>query len=885
MGPHNAPETETTMMPILPLLTAAFALAVESAAPQGTTTTPPTTTPVETRPPTPEGFGYNAFRSSTGEITSGPVDEEYLLSPGDEVAISIWGALNETMNLVVSEDGFLELPEGGGRIQTNGVALRQLREVIVRALSQIHAAYINAATPAASTAFVDVRLGKIRPILVYVVGEVEKPGAYGMSAAVANLVNAITNAGGVTPAGTLREVKLRRSNGSVDSIDLYDFVLSGALDFQKTRIRPGDYIIVPLKAKSVRIEGEVRRPMGYELIGDEGVRELLEFAGGATPSAYLKQVQLRRSVPSVGQIVLDIDLAALLSTPDGDFPLQDGDVLTVGRSVQVRRPVVSISGDGITRPGTYEWKRGMRLSDLIAKGEGLREHALLERADLIRTDDSFVKRLQIFSLAGLYEKGAEGELSRSSQQDGDFELREMDEVLVQSTWGLAGKDKAITLEGHVKHPGTAALAQGMTLYDILFTHGGFQDPSWSRGAFMGLAHLKRKIPGVVGTRTIAFDLGALLAKDPSANIPLEDGDVVRIHAFADLVGRPVVTINGLVNRGGTFEFSEGMSLEDLILLAGGLDSRATKPEAVIARSVRTGGDDSSKQAITVELDRDLHNRDHRTELFPDDRVTIRHQLGWEPHSVATVRGEVNHPGSFPMPREGFRLSDLVVAAGGLQREALPAGAVLMRQGGMVGGAAPVEKILTTINLDAALETPGGAADLELLDGDELIIPKNTGLVIINGAVNRPLAVQFQSSSTLADYLALCGGLLPNADRERITIQSPNLATHIVQPDETPMIIPGSVIEVPLQRESERILRVEVKGAVAAPAIVQFTDDAPLGFYIGMCGGFTASADLERVVVILPDGGLLTGQLGDSFNPVIPPGSIVVVTARPIEEKK
>jgi len=205
------------------------------------------------------GFGYDAFGGNAGAIIQGPIDEQYLLSPGDEIVVSIWGDMNEKYNLVVSEGGYLELPNEGGRIQANGVTLRELRPMLVNALSQIYSAYINAKDPLKSTANVDVRLGQIRPMLIYVVGEVEKPGAYADSAAVANVVNLLHNAGGVRQTGSLREIKIRRSDGTIDTVDLYDFFLRGRIDYKKIRLQPGDYVIVPLKKKTVSMKGEVRR--------------------------------------------------------------------------------------------------------------------------------------------------------------------------------------------------------------------------------------------------------------------------------------------------------------------------------------------------------------------------------------------------------------------------------------------------------------------------------------------------------------------------------------------------------------------------------------------------------------------------------------------------
>ncbi len=849
----------------------------------------PAPAPTPPAPAASAGFGYDAFQSSAGPIVGGPIDDQYLLAPGDEVVVSIWGELNETMNLPVSEHGFLELPEGAGRIQTNGVTLKDLKPLMERALSNIYAAYINPKEPSKSTAFVDIRLGKIQPVLVYVVQEVNKPGAYPVSAAVANVINVLTNAGGVRPSGTLREIKIRRRNGSEDVVDLYDFVLNGKIDFEKTRLHPGDYVIVPLKQRSVTISGAVRRPMNYELVGTEGMRELLALAGGATPDGYLKQVQLKRTLPNVGETYIDIDLAAILAAPEGDLALLDKDVVTIPVSVQVRRPIVSIRGDGITRPGTYEWTKGMRLSDLIDKGEGLREHAYLERADLVRTGDDFTKKLEIFPLAGLYERNSNGGYVRAPNSDAlDFPLREMDEVLVQSSWGLAGKDKKITLSGHVKEAGEMVLPIGMTLYDALFARGGFQDPDFAKGAYMDLAHVVRKVPGNIGTRLVAFNLKDVLARDASANMALDDGDLIRIFAYKDLAAEAKVAINGTVRNGGTFPYSEGITLEDLIVLGGGIAPQAVRPEAVIARKASGGTGDSagrSATAIVVALDTESRAGHARTPLEVDDVVTIRHQAGWEPFSIARIEGEVLHPGSYPLPRTIVRLTDLIELGSGLKPEAFPEGASLRRRRPGTEASEPAGQFYVSIDLVAALATPGGPSDVVVLDGDQLIVPKSSGAIEIRGAVKQPMFVHFEAGRTLDDYLAMCGGLLVKADRGRVTIKSPSGSALLVGEDENPSPIPGSVIDIPLQRESERMRTVEVKGAVAKPAIVQFTDDATLGYYIGLCGGFTANADLEKIVIILPDGGILSSTKDVPFNPLITPGSLVVVTARPISEGK
>lgn len=220
-------------------------------------------------------FRYNIFMELPEPITEGPMDDQYLLSPGDEVIITVWGQLNLKFPLIVNEDGFIEIPDEGGRVFTNGVSLKELKRLVTERVSRIYSSYIKVANPSASTAFVDVKLGKVRKLLVYVVGEVKNHGAYTINSGVATLLNVLNNAGGVKKKGSLREIKIRRANGAIDAVDLYEFLITSKLDIKKSRILYGDYVLVPLKAKSVTIKGEVKRPGIYELIGNEGIKELI----------------------------------------------------------------------------------------------------------------------------------------------------------------------------------------------------------------------------------------------------------------------------------------------------------------------------------------------------------------------------------------------------------------------------------------------------------------------------------------------------------------------------------------------------------------------------------------------------------------------------------
>jgi len=830
-------------------------------------------------------FGYDIFRQLPEPITEGPVDEEYLLSPGDEIIVSIWGQLSEEYPLAVSEDGYIDIPDEGGRVFTNGVSLKELKKVVTKKLSQIYSSYINFENPARSTAFVDVKLAKVRKLLVYVVGEVETQGAYTISSSVATLLNLLNNAGGVKETGSLREIKMRRADGKVDMVDLYDFLITGKIDNKKTRIRFGDYIIVPLKEKSVTVKGEVKRPGIYELIGNEGIKNLIEFAGGLDSNAYLERSQVRRYEIGVGEKFIDLDLKSVFNDSKKDFALMDGDEVTVFPNIVVRRRLVEVKGDGIKRPGIYEYRPGMTVKDLIGQAEGLKEYVYLERADLVRTEEDFSKRLTTFSLKDLYKEESPGHYVYTGKDERNFALKELDQINIYSSYEMKGKEKHVTVEGQVKEPGTYILPENMTLYDLIFSRGGFQDENFKKRAYLKLAHVFRKIPGELEERVYTFNLGKLLEGNPEENMSLEDSDRIMIYSYETMETKPYVTIEGLVKRPGTYQLAENMTLEDLILLAGGLRPDAYKVEAVIART-QPGEEEGQRKVATIVVpvvsEFAIIPDEEKTPLGTYDSIVIRNLPEWEPLPVVSVEGQVKYAGSYSLETKEERLSSIIRRAGGLKKEAYPEGAALFRRKDIIEMSLgrQEERSSVAINLKAALENPGESYDLVLRDGDRIFVPYNPGSVEIKGAVRNPSIVQYRKGKGLGYYIDLCGGYRKDADKRNTIVCLPgNIASKkkkFLFFSSGPSILPGSVIEVPFRGEEREIEIVEVRGAVKNPTLIQYRRGEKLDYYINLCGGYRENADVGNTIIHLPKGEILESKGVISFNPYLLPGSVVEV---------
>jgi protein involved in polysaccharide export with SLBB domain len=418
-----------------------------------------------------------------------------------------------------------------------------------------------------------------------------------------------------------------------------------------------------------------------------------------------------------------------------------------------------------------------------------------------------------------------------------------------------------------------------------------------------MAHVFRKTPGEVGTRIIPFNLGALLDNKPDANLALEEDDVIRIYSYEEMRTPQIVRIDGLVKNPGSFPLAEGMSLEDLIMMAGGLLPEAFRVEAAIARSEKTDITvDGTLRMTTLKVPVPLKDyaslpTDQRTLLKADDRVTIRAVPGWEKTVSVQVEGEVKEPGNFSLQGEAETVSSLIQRAGGLKKQALPEGAIVKRKKGIVlmSELYSAEYYDITVNLPLALANPGSADDIVLKGDDRLFIPTNPGIVEVRGAVKRPLTLQHLPERSLEDYITLCGGYLDKADPANLTVFAANkvaITQSVVRgaPNKggaknkstlaSKATIPaGSVIEVPFLRETERMMTVEVKGAVVKPALIQHIDGAPLGYYLNLSGGFSHDADLDQISILLPNGGLLVKTENQPFNPIGPGGSLIMVPGK------
>lgn len=736
-------------------------------------------------------FGRSIFRSATNRFqpaSAGPVDESYRLGPGDQIQLVLTGDVEAWYTADVSREGAVTLPDVG-RIPVLGTTLGAFRATMRDRLGAVYS------TIHSGTTQFEIVLSRLRNIQVFVIGEVEVPGAY-QTSALSTVFNALYMAGGPSELGSFRRIQLRRSDRVVAEIDLYEYLLVGNTAHD-VRLEQGDILYVPMAGPRVWLEGTVRRPSIYEFRGNEGLREIVGFAGGLSADASDQRFQIDRILTpehrSPGRERVLIDVRVWEISPDAaGVPLQDGDRIRAFAISDQKYNQVTIGGE-VVRPGTYEFVQGLTVGGLISRADGLLPDAYQAVAHIFRLDPvNGTQQLQRLPL----QRDTNGSLLH------DVPLRDLDQVVIYSRAEMINA-RIVEVEGPVKRPGEYAFADGMMLNDLILAAGGMQSDFLAERA-----HVSRL--GDDFTRSmIQFELKPDSVGIPTRQVPLKPHDRVRIFSKQELVLPRVVQVHGAVRNSGTYPFETGMSVMDLLLSAGGFAAGAEQMEVEVAR--RRSGTLRSDSVATIhrvtlpagsngyrgagsEDDGAAFNWLPSTSEFrleEGDHVFVRRQPGYSETETVSVSGRVVYPGAYALELRRENISDLVRRAGGLRPDAHINGARLIRAG-----------IPVALNLRRATRNPGSSADLPLFPGDELIVPEYDPTVLVTGAVAFEARVAYKRGADLSYYLAQAGGMSEDADKRRIVVTHQNGRREISDGfwflRSQPGVLPGSTVLVPVR---------------------------------------------------------------------------------------
>lgn len=603
-----------------------------------------------------EYFGYNIFERVPDLFKpnyAGPAGDGYVVGPEDELRLSIWGATELQYELKIDNEGRIFIPTIG-QIMVAGERLSVLRESLRIRLSQSYSGLVKDPP----TIFLDLTVTRLRPIQVFVLGEVKNPGGYTFNHN-SSIFNVLYGVGGPKTSGSLRDIRIIRDGKIIASVDLYDLLLRG-VELQNTPLLNNDRIFIPQRKNSIYLEGKVKRPAIYELNETEDLGDLLDFAGGLQPEAYGDRFQINRIIP--------INL---------------------------------------------------------------------------RTDPSFARTVLDYSL--------------SSVLNDEIKIQLFDKDRIEIFDISDTSDNVVKVTGSVNQPGMYELSEKVkTVRDLILTADSLKDDAFTQRGLL------TRTKGDSTTEVFSVNIEEALAGSPEHNIILEKRDELQIFRnTVQLIDSRYVNIEGEVNSPGRFRYSEKMTLEDLILKAGGFTEAAYVGDVEITRTTKTVSRAEVAQKIVYEIVPEISSKDdfYSVDLFwpildnaskfslqHRDQVYIRSNPRFKEQKSITVLGQVEFPGTYTILTENERLSDLIGRVGGITPEGYPDGARLKRRGQDV-----------VIELDDLLRGDKDA-DIFIQKNDTLNIPQTPNSVLVTGNVALDGFIKHRPNKKLTYYLEQAGGM-------------------------------------------------------------------------------------------------------------------------------
>lgn len=562
--------------------------------------------------------------------------------------------------------------------------------------------------------------------------------------------------------------------------------------------------VARVRSNQVFVIGDVNAPGSYQVSGLGTMLTALYAAGGPTEAGSMRAVQLRRGT----QIVSTLDVYDYLLRGDAanDDRLETGDIVFV--PFHAKR--VTLSG-AVGRPAIYEMSDGETLADLIGFAGGFSATASAERIQVTRVVPTNVQR----------EPGRDRvviDVRTDSVRRGavpPFPVEDDDSVHVYSI-GDRVRNR-ITVTGSVWVPGPQALVRGTRLSTALAAAGGVRPD-----AYVGEILISRRMPdeSKVQLRARLGDTSGAVLDD----LVLQEDDEIRVFSREDFRPAQFVAVTGMVQKPGRYEFRDGITMRDLIQLAGGLNVGAFLGYAELARlpEDRAGGRLATTTRVPLDssylFDRPSRaaselrtNRAADVPLQPYDNVLVLREPDWTLLKTVSLTGEVRYPGIYALETKNDRIADLIRRAGGLTSEGYPGGAVFTRRLDQTGR--------VDIDLDRALDDVNSADNLRLEEGDSLFVPSYVPTVKVSGAVNSPTSVSFRSGKNLKYYLASAGGGARDADTHRAYVTQPDGSVEVYKhrlwliPDHVPQPRPGAMVHVPT-RDRTQVDRERLYGSIA-----------------------------------------------------------------------
>jgi protein involved in polysaccharide export with SLBB domain len=694
-------------------------------------------------------FGYDLFArrapSTFAPSTNVPVPSDYVVGPGDELNVQLYGNQNRLLKLEVARDGRVSLPELGP-VNVGGQRFTSVKSDIEarveRQMIGVHAS---------------VSMGDTRSIRVFVLGEARRPGSYTISG-LGTITSALYVAGGIKRIGSLRNIQLKRQGTLVRRLDLYDMLIRGDSSAD-AKLLQGDVIFIPPVGSTVSIDGEVHRPAIYEIRNESSVADLIQLGGGLTADADREKAMLTRIDDHQRRIVIPVSLSAGMRGEE----LRNGDLLRVPRLRPTLDSGISVTGH-LFAPGNFAWHQGIRISEIVTSVDELRPNADIHYL-LIRREvppDRHVDVLSADLAAALAAPGSKADVELMPRDRITvFDLESgrdhiiqpiMDELHLQGSSGHPSE--VVTVGGQVKVPGDYPLEPGMTVADLVRAGGGTADASY--GGQAELIRYKVVDGDSRHTDLINVDLSAALRGDPTSNLLLQPFDTLTVKEIPLWTSQESVTVRGEVHFPGVYSIRRGETLKSVIDRAGGLTKYAFPEGSVFTRDELRRREQEQLDMLADRMQRDLA-------------------------LLALQAAAANQTGA---------------------ATAMSVGQSLL---GQLKSAQAVGRLVIDLpRLEAA--PLGSTYDVSLRGGDLLSVPRYQQQVTVIGEVQTNTSHLYDPKLSRDGYIALSGGTTRRADHSKIYIVRANGSVVASQGNrwfersDSVQIKPGDTIVVPLDTE-------------------------------------------------------------------------------------
>ncbi|WP_409014422.1 SLBB domain-containing protein [Algoriphagus sp. 4150] len=728
-------------------------------------------------------FGYKLFHNKTLDFSpslSIPTPQSYVIGAGDQLLLDIYGASQESYDLIVSPEGRINVPNVGP-VQVGGSTVEAAISRLKSSLGRIYSGLLGS-NP---NTFLQVRLGNIRSIKISMVGELTKPGSYTLPS-FATVFNALYAAGGPNENGAFRNVQVYRDSRLVATVDIYEFLSNGVQDSNIT-LQDNDVIIVQPVQTRVEVMGPVRRQGLFEVKQGETLDDLYVFTGGFQSLAYRDRVTIRRIDNNQRKI---IDVA---SEEFASFSLKDGDEILIGEALDRFSNRVQAAG-AVNRPGEYSLdEEGLTVKGLIAKAQGLKPEAFLNRATLYRTSSDLTLAAEPLDLKGIMDGTRE-----------DILLKNEDLLFIQSRYDIQ-EEYYVKISGEINHPGTYPYATQMTVGDLILRSGGLLESASNSSIEIARRVRDVNTGKIAQITTLTIDPNLQLSEEEK-NQNLLPFDHVFIRRSPGFEKEQLVTLKGEVIYPGDFAISSANErISDVIKRAGGLSQFAyPKGANLIRRTVYFKG-------ISEEDERERTLLEIRSSLNPN---TNRENNEAEAILFERIEQKIAENELEQLKNQQAARKDRM--SGGTGLDSLPLDSALNK-------VRIKEQDLVGIDLEKIMRNPGSEDDLILLEGDIIQIPKQLQTVRMVGEVLLPTTSRFDKNSNLKDYISKAGGFTEDARRAKTYVVYANgdaQRTHnFLGINIYPPLEPGAEIVVPKKPQRTRISAVTWVGMASSLATV------------------------------------------------------------------